>query len=60
MCMDEKSQVQALDPTQPLLPMRPGMAERRTHDHLRHGATSLFAALDGATGKVIGACHRRL
>tara|TARA_Y100000310_G_scaffold284598_1_gene307468 strand:- start:150 stop:887 length:738 start_codon:yes stop_codon:yes gene_type:complete len=58
-CLDEKSQVQALDRTQPLLPMRPGMAERRTHDYLRHGTTSLFAALDVATGEVIGACHRR-
>lgn len=58
-CIDEKSQIQALDRTQPLLPMRPGMAERRTHDYLRHGITSLFAALDVATGKVIGACHRR-
>ena len=58
-CVDEKSQVQALDRTQPLLPMRPGMAERRTHDYLRHGTTSLFAALEVATGKIIGACHRR-
>lgn len=58
-CLDEKSQVQALDRTQPLLPMRPGMAERRTHDYLRHGTTSLFAALDVATGEVIGTCHRR-
>lgn len=57
--LDEKSQVQALDRTQPLLPMRPGMAERHTHDYLRHGTTSLFAALDVATGKVIGTCHRR-
>ncbi len=59
LCLDEKSQVQALDRTQPLLPMRPGMAERRTHDYVRHGTTSLFAALDVATGKVIGTCHRR-
>lgn len=58
-CVDEKSQVQALDRTQPLLPMRPGMAERRTHDYLRHGTTSLFAALEVATGEIIGACHRR-
>ena len=58
-CVDEKSQVQALDRTQPLLPMRPGMVERHTHDYLRHGTTSLFAALDVATGKVIGACHSR-
>jgi len=58
-CVDEKSQVQALERTQPMLPMRPGMAERHTHDYLRHGTTSLFAALDVATGKVIGECHRR-
>jgi len=54
LCVDEKSQIQALDRTQPLLPMRPGQAERRTHDYKRHGTTSLFAALDIATGKVIG------
>ncbi len=59
LCVDEKSQVQALDRTQPLLPMRPGQAERRTHDYVRHGTTSLFAALNVATGKVIGKCHRR-
>lgn len=59
LCVDEKSQIQALDRTQPLLPMRPGQVERRTHDYVRHGTTSLFAALDVATGKVIGACHRR-
>lgn len=59
LCVDEKSQVQALDRTQPLLPMRPGHAERRTHDYMRHGTTSLFAALDVATGKVIGRCFRR-
>jgi len=46
LCVDEKSQVQALDRTQPLLPMRPGQIERRTHDYTRHGTTSLFAALD--------------
>jgi transposase len=57
--MDEKSQVQALDRTRPLLPMRPGMPARQTHDYIRHGTTSLFAALDVATGKVIGQCHRR-
>jgi transposase len=57
LCVDEKSQIQALDRTQPLLPMRPGQAERRTHDHTRHGTTSLFAALDIATGAVIGRCH---
>lgn len=59
LCVDEKSQVQALERTQPLLPMRPGQAERRTHDYERHGTTSLFAALNIATGKVIGQCHRR-
>jgi hypothetical protein len=57
--MDEKSQVQALDRTRPLLPMRPGIPARQTHDYIRHGTTSLFAALEGATGKVIGQCHRR-
>lgn len=59
LCLDEKSQIQALDRTQPLLPMRPGQVERRTHDYVRHGTTSLFAALDAASGKVIGECHRR-
>lgn len=59
LCVDEKSQIQALDRTQPLLPLRPGQAERRTHDYVRHGTTSLFAALDVATGRVIGECHRR-
>jgi transposase len=59
LCVDEKTQAQALDRTQPLLPMRPGQPERRTHDYKRHGTTSLFAALDVATGKVIGECHRQ-
>jgi len=59
LCVDEKSQVQALDRTQPLLPMQPGQAERRTHDYVRHGTTSLFAALNVATGEVMGRCHRR-
>lgn len=59
LCVDEKSQIQALDRSQPILPMRPGQAERRTHDYYRHGTTSLFTALDVATGKVIGACHRQ-
>ncbi len=59
LCADEKAQIQALDRTQPILPMAPGIAERRTHDYRRHGTTSLFAALDIATGKVIGATHRR-
>jgi transposase len=57
--VDEKSQVQALDRTQPVLPMTPAQAERGTHDYVRHGTTSLFAALDVATGRVIGKCHRR-
>src|SRR3984885_15645147 len=57
--VDEKSQVQALDRTQPVLPMTPGQVERGTHDYVRNGTTSLFAALDVATGKVIGRCHRR-
>jgi len=59
LCIDEKSQVQALDRTQPLLPMRPGQAERRTHDYTRHGTTSLFAALDVAAGTVVGQCMPR-
>jgi transposase len=58
-CVDEKSQIQALDRTQPMLPMRPGQLERRTHDYKRHGTTSLFAALDLKTGRVIGELHRR-
>lgn len=58
-CVDEKSQIQALDRTQPLLPMRPGQLERRTYDYRRHGTTSLFAALEVATGRVIGEVHRR-
>lgn len=59
LCVDEKSQIQALERTAPLLPMRPGQAERRAHDYRRHGTTSLFAALDAETGKVIGQIHRR-
>jgi transposase len=59
LCVDEKSQIQALDRTAPLLPMRPGQIERRTHDYQRHGTTSLFAALDVKTGEVLGSCHRR-
>ncbi len=58
-CVDEKSQIQALDRTQPLLPMRPGQAERRSHDDTRHGTTTLFAALDVATGAVMGRCFAR-
>ena len=53
LCVDEKSQIQALDRTAPLLPMQPGQAERRTHDYRRHGTTSLFAALDVKTGEVL-------
>jgi transposase len=59
LCVDEKSQVQALDRTQPLLPLRPGQVERRTHDYARHGTTSLFAALDVKAGTVIGQCFPR-
>ena len=59
LCVDEKSQIQALDRTQPILPLAPGIPERRTHDYRRHGTTSLFAALDTATGAVIGRVHRR-
>lgn len=59
LCVDEKSQIQALDRSQPLLPMRPGQVERRTHDYTRHGTTSLFAALDIASGRVIGKCYPR-
>ena len=59
LCVDEKSQIQALDRSQPLLPMRPGQPERRSHDYKRHGTTSLFAALDVATGKIIGKCYAR-
>lgn len=59
LCVDEKSQIQALDRSAPVLPMMPGMPERRTHDYIRHGVTTLFAALDVATGEVIGSIHRR-
>jgi hypothetical protein len=59
LCVDEKAQVQALDRGQPLLPLRPGQAARRTHDCFRHGATSLFAALVVKSGAVIGRLHRR-
>jgi len=55
----EKSQMQAIDRTQPILPLSPGLPEQRTNDYERHSATSLFAAPDIATGKVIGKCHRR-
>jgi transposase len=59
LCVDEKSQIQALDRSQPMLPMRPGQVARRSHDYKRHGITSLFAALDIATGRVIGKCFPR-
>ncbi|MBX9628120.1 MAG: IS630 family transposase [Gemmataceae bacterium] len=59
LCVDEKPQVQALERTQPVLPLAPARTERATHDYTRHGTTSLFAALDVATGAVIGKCHRR-
>jgi len=59
LCVDEKSQIQALDRTQPVLPLAPGLPERRTHDYVRHGTTTLFAALDLASGNVIGELHRR-
>jgi transposase len=58
-CVDEKSQIQALDRSQPVLPMMPGVPERATHDYVRAGTTTLFAALNVATGKVIGSLHRR-
>src|SRR5512135_2680050 len=58
-CVDEKSQVQALDRTAPILPIRPGLPEKRSHDYVRHGTTTLFAALNVATGQVTDACHER-
>lgn len=57
--VDEKTQIQALDRSQPLLPMRPGQVERRTHDYVRHGTTALFAALHVKSGAILGECHRR-
>jgi len=59
LCVDEKSQIQALDRTQPLLPMRPGQIERRTHDYERHGRTTLFAALNVKAGTIVGTCMPR-
>jgi transposase len=59
LCVDEKTQIQALDRTQPLLPMRPGQAERRTHDYERHGVTTLFAAFDVKAGTIVGKCMPR-
>src|SRR5919206_3890047 len=58
-CIDEKSQVQALDRTAPILPLRPGMPAKQTHDYVRHGTTTLFAALEVATGKVVDRCYER-
>jgi transposase len=58
-CVDEKSQIQALDRSQPVLPMMPGVPQRLTHDYVRAGTTTLFAALEVGTGKVIGSLHRR-
>ena len=57
LCVDEKSQIQALERAQPVLPMSLGQPERRSHDYIRHGTTDLFAALDVATGKVLGRCY---
>jgi transposase-like protein/transposase len=57
LCVDEKSQIQALDRTAPILPLRPGLPERATHDYVRHGTTTLFAALEVATGRVTDACY---
>lgn len=59
LCVDEKSQIQALDRSSPILPLMPGTPERRTHDYKRHGTTSLFAALNAATGEIIGKCYNR-
>jgi transposase len=59
LCVNEKSQIQALDRSQPVLPMRPGQIERRTHDYTRHGTTTLFAALNTKSGKVISEFHHR-
>jgi len=59
LCVDEKSQVQALERTAPVLPLRPGIPEKATHDYARHGSTTLFAALEVATGKVTDACYPR-
>jgi hypothetical protein len=59
LCVDEKSQIQALNRTQPALPMRPGLPDRMTHDYTGHDTTSLFAALEVASGKVHGRCFKR-
>lgn len=59
LCVDEKSQIQALNRTQPIMPLRPGIPRQQTHDYVRHGTTSLFAALDAKSGRVIEQLHRR-
>jgi len=59
LCVDEKGQIQALDRTQPVLPLRPGIPARHTHDYVRHGTTTLFAALNVLEGTVIGTCLPR-
>jgi transposase len=59
LCVDEKSQTQALERSQPILPLRPGLPERQTHDYIRHGTTSLFAAYNALTGEVMGHCHQK-
>jgi transposase len=59
LCVDEKSQIQALNRTQPILPLRPGVPEKRSHDYQRNGTTTLFAALNAHTGEVISKCFRR-
>jgi hypothetical protein len=58
-CVDEKTHIQVLDRTQPMLPLRPGLWPKRTHDDKRNGTTTLFAALEVATGKVVDACYPR-
>src|SRR5207245_4781157 len=59
LCVDEKSQIQALNRTAPILPLRPGLPERATHDYVRNGTTTLFAALEVATGRATDACYDR-
>ena len=59
LCVDEKSQTQALERSQPIMPLRPGLPERQTHDYVRHGTLSLFAAYDAATGRVLGRWQQR-
>lgn len=59
LCVDEKSQVQALNRTEPILPLAPGVPARQSYDYKRHGVTSLFAAMEVASSVTIGACYRR-